>query len=210
MKGTYIILEGVVGTGKTTQANNVFEYLKNKFPDKKVVLTREPGGTEIAEAIRKLVQATKFEEKMDPICEAYLYASARAQLLRKLVKPVLDQGGIVVSDRSFVSSLAYQGYTRGIGINKVLKVNKTAIENTNPDLILFLELDPEIGLSRTFDKEGDKFEQENVDFFRKIEQGYIEVSQLPEYKGKWVNIDAKGDQDIVFNRIMQEIKKILP
>ncbi len=209
MKGTYIILEGVVGTGKTTQATNVYEYLKNKFPNKKVVLTREPGGTEIAEAIRKLVQGTKFEEKMDPVCEAYLYASARAQLLRNLVRPVLDQGGIVISDRSFISSLAYQGYTRGIGINKVLKINKTAIENTSPDLILFLKLDPQIGLNRSFDKEGDKFEQENVDFFKKIEQGYIELSEMQEFKDNWVSIDANGDQETVFNRIIQEINKIL-
>ena len=206
MKGIYLILEGVVGTGKTTQANNLLIYLKQKYPNKEVILTREPGGTEISETIRKLVQGTKFDEDMVPECEAYLYAASRAQSLRKIVMPVLEKGGIVISDRSFISSLAYQGFTRKLGIDKVLEINKIAIEKTEPDLILFFILDPEIGLSRTFDKKGDKFESENIEFFKQIEQGYSGVSKLPNFEKKWFNIDARGSESEVFNRIKDLIE----
>ena len=200
---TYILLEGVVGTGKTTQANKLFKFLKEKYPNKEVILTREPGGTEIAESIRKLVQGTEFTEEMDPICEAYLYASARAQSLRKVVRPVLEKKGIVIADRSFLSSLAYQGYAKDLGINKVLEINKSAISGFQPDFILFLQLDPEIGLSRTFDKEGDKHEKQGVEFFRKIEKGYFELSKM--YPEKWKTIDASGTQEEVFSKIKKEI-----
>lgn len=203
---TYIILEGVVGTGKTTQADKLLRFLKQKFPDKDVILTREPGGTEIAEAIRKLVQGTEFIETMEPVCEAYLYASARAQSLRKIVQPVLEKKGIVIADRSFLSSLAYQGYAKDLGIGKVLEINKTAVSEFKPDLILFLKLDPAIGLSRTFDKDGDKHEKQGVEFFRKIEQGYIELSK--KYP-QWKTIDASGTQEEVFEKIKKEIMDLL-
>ncbi|MBT3721413.1 dTMP kinase [archaeon] len=203
---TYIILEGVVGTGKTTQADRLFEHLKKKYPNKEVILTREPGGTEIAEAIRKLVQGTDFEEEMVPTCEAYLYASARAQSLRKIVKPVLDKGGIVIADRSFLSSIAYQGYAKNLGMDKVFEINKTATKGFEPDIILFLKLDPKIGLSRTFDQGGDKHEKESVEFFEKIEQGYIELSKM--YLDIWKMIDAKGSQDDVFDRIKNAVKDL--
>lgn len=204
---TYIILEGVVGTGKTTQADRLYEFLKEKFPNKEIILTREPGGTEIAEAIRKLVQGTDFNEEMEPICEAYLYASARAQSLRKIVQPVLNKNGIVIADRSFLSSLAYQGYAKNLGINKVLEINKTAISEFEPDLILFLQLSPEIGLSRTFDKDGDKHEKQGIEFFKKIEEGYVELSKL--YPQKWKTISASGNQEEVFKRIIKEVMDLL-
>jgi dTMP kinase len=202
----YIVLEGVVGTGKTTQAKKLFYFLKDKFPDREIILTREPGGTEIAEAIRKLVQGTEFNEEMEPICEAYLYASARAQSLRKIVNPVLDKKGIVISDRSFLSSTAYQGYAKGLGIDTVLDINKTAVADFQPNLILFLKLDPAIGLSRSFDKKGDKHEKEGVEFFRKIEKGYLKLSK--KYN-QWKNIDASGNEEEVFENIKKEVMGFL-
>ncbi len=105
----YIVLEGVVGTGKTTQAKKLHTYFQALYPEKEVIIVREPGGTEIAETIRNVVQAQLFTEKMHPLTDAYLYASSRAQSLHSLVKPVLDNGGVVIADRSFGSSLAYQG-----------------------------------------------------------------------------------------------------
>ncbi len=204
---TYIILEGVVGTGKTTQADRLYEFLKQKFPDRNIVLTREPGGTEIAEAIRKLVQGTEFNEEMEPMCEAYLYASARAQSLRKIVKPALEKNSIVISDRSFLSSTAYQGYAKDLGIQKVLEINKSAIKGFEPDLVLFFKLDPEVGLSRTFDQDGDKHERRGVDFFKKIENGYLELSKL--YANVWKTIDASGDEEKVFSRIKKQVMDLL-
>lgn len=108
-KGLYIVFEGIVRTGKSTQAKLLANHLRNDFPNKEIVLTYEPGGTEIADAIRVLAQGTRFREEMDPICEAYLYASARSQSLRKIVRPTLEHGGIVIADRSYLSSVAYQG-----------------------------------------------------------------------------------------------------
>jgi dTMP kinase len=204
----YIVFEGTVGTGKSTQAKKLFEYLKQKYPNKEIILTREPGGTEISESIRQLVQGTNFNEKMNPITEAYLYASSRAQSLRLIVKPVLDNGGIVISDRTFISSLAYQGFARELGVDKILKINEVAIKGFYPDRILFLKLNPEIGLSRTFDKDGDKFEKENVSFFNKIEEGYMKLSEMNQFHNSWQTIDASGNINQVFDRILNTIKKI--
>ncbi|MFH2019989.1 MAG: dTMP kinase [archaeon] len=207
MVGLYIVLEGVVGTGKSTQAKLLHGFFKKKYPDKEIVLTREPGGTEISEAIRKCVQGTKYSEAMHPICEAYLYAAARSQSLRTIVEPVLEKDGIVISDRSFISSMSYQGYARGLGIDRIRNINKFAVDNIIPDKILFLDLDPEIGLHRTFDKEGDKFEKENVEFFRKIAEGYQKISLMPEFKDKWIRIDASGKVEEVNHRIVEHLKK---
>lgn len=104
----YIVFEGMVGSGKSTQSKKLFEYLQVKYPERKIIHVREPGSTIIAQEIRLLAQSRVFEEEMDPICEAYLYAASRAQSLRHMVKPTLDAGGIVIADRSFISSLAYQ------------------------------------------------------------------------------------------------------
>jgi dTMP kinase len=205
MRGLYIIIEGVVGTGKSTQSKLLFESLKKEFPKKEVILTREPGGDEIAEAIRKIVQGTVFRQKMAEEAEAYLYAAARAQSLRSVVRPVLDKGGIVISDRSFISSLAYQGYARGLGIKKILDINKEAVDGILPNIILYIDLDPELGLKRTFDKSGDKFEKEDLAFFKKIEQGYKEISGMEEFKKTWKNIDGSGDKETVSKRIKDSI-----
>ncbi|AJF61649.1 TPA: dTMP kinase [Candidatus Woesearchaeota archaeon] len=209
MKGIYIVLEGVVGTGKTTQAAKLHKYLKGLYPDREILLTREPGGTEISESIRKIVQGTSYKEIMAAETEAYLYAASRAQSLRAVVSPVLKKGGIIISDRSVVSSLAYQGSARKLGIKKVMEINRTAIEGFLPDLILFFELDPASGLKRTFDKDGDKFESKGVDFFREIAEGYKEISAMPEFRGSWKTIDASGSREEVFSRIKESLRKIL-
>lgn len=124
----YIVFEGIVGSGKSTQSKKLFEYLKEKYPDRNVIQVREPGSTIIAQEIRLLAQSRVFEEEMDSICEAYLYAASRAQSLRHLVRPTLDAGGIVVADRSFISSLAYQGEARGLGLDRIMEINQHAVE----------------------------------------------------------------------------------
>ena len=190
----YIVFEGIVGTGKTTQSKRLVKYLKEQHK-KKVIWTREPGGTEIAEAIRKLVQGTKFKEKMDPICDHYLYAAARAQSLSKIVKPSLKSKKFVVSDRSFISALV-----RDIETKKALKINAAAIENLLPDLIFYIKLDPETGLSRIKDGDNDKFERKGIAFYKKINKGYELVSRMRMFKGKWINIDGRGSEDEVFKK----------
>lgn len=201
----YIVFEGIVGTGKSTQAKLLFDYLKEKYPKKEIILTREPGGTEISEQIRKLVQGTKHDEKMEYVCESYLYAASRAQSLRTIVKPVLEKKGIVISDRSFISSLSYQGFARKLGLKKVLEINEVAIEGFIPDIIFYLDLDVETALKRTFDKDGDKFESKNISFFREIQKGYFEISELDMFEGKWKTIDANRSK----HEISEDIKRTL-
>lgn len=201
--GRYLVFEGVVGTGKTTQSKRLVEELQKRFPDKEIIWTREPGGSEIAEAIRTLVQATPFNEPMDPMCEAYLYASARAQSLRTVVLPVLTKGGIVVSDRSFCTSIAWQGFGRGLGFETILEVNKTSVKDILPDLIIEMDLDPEIGLKRTFDARGDKFETMPIEFFRSCVEGYRALADHDLLKTRWKRVDGQGTQDEVFARVLE-------
>lgn len=206
-KGYYFAFEGGHGSGKSTQAELFFNHLRELYPNKEIVLTREPGGCVIAEKIREVVQGTKFEEKMNPICDAYLYASARAQSLRSVVKPVLDRNGIVVSDRCFVTSIAIQGYAQGLGYEKVLEVNKIAVENLWPDKIIYISLDIEKSIKRAFDAENDKFESEKIDFLKRMSQGYDEIAKQQEFIDRWVNIDGDGTIDEVFKRITDALGK---
>jgi len=205
----YIVFEGIVGTGKSTLANKLLSYLQVRL-DKEVVLTREPGGTEIADTIRNVVQGIEFEEEMEPICEAYLYAASRAQSLRKVVRPVLERGGVVISDRSFLSSLTNQAFGRELGFDRVYGINREAIRDLMPDLIIYLVFDIEKGMERAFDKKGDKFERMGEDvyrsFYKRVSDGYEFVSQHPDFKDKWITIDASGTVEEVFSDLLQSIE----
>lgn len=141
----FITLEGVEGSGKSTIINFIKDSLEKS--GQKVVVTREPGGIDIAEQIRSVI-LDRNNTKMEGRTEALLYAAARRQHLVEKVIPALKAGNIVLCDRFIDSSLAYQGYARGLGINEVYSVNKFAIEDVMPDLTLYLDLDPQIGLNR--------------------------------------------------------------
>ncbi|NBS68536.1 dTMP kinase [bacterium] len=208
----YIIFEGVVGTGKTTQSKMLQEALQGYFPKKEVLWTREPGGSEIAEAIRKVVQGTVFQEEMDPTCEAYLYAAARAQSLRAAVLPVLERGGIVIADRSVITSVAWQGYGRGMGKEKIMKMNAFATEGIAPDVIFYLRSNLEEALGRTFDAAGDKFEKFPKAFFEMCERGYEEIKSDLRFVSQWEDIDARGTREEVHGRIMKRMqeRKLIP
>ena len=198
----YIVLEGVVGVGKSTQAKKLADYLGAQYPEREIVLTREPWGTEIAEAIRTLVQATEFEsEEMSPLTDIYLYASARAQLIESLIKPALDRDAIVISDRSFCSSLAIQWVAQWMWLEKVWNINKEAIENTMPDMVLFFDLDVDTGLQRTFDAGWDKFERKKAKFSYKIYEWYQMLFEFEATKNLMHRVDASGTIDEVFERV---------
>lgn len=203
----YILFEGIVGSGKTTQSKRLAQYLNDNGIE--TIWTREPGGTEISDKIREVVQGTPFKESMEPVCEAYLYAASRAQSLRSVVKPNLEAGKCVIADRSFLTSIANQGYGRELGPELVLEINKVAIEVVLPDLIFYLKQPLEQGLARTFDGAGDKFESLGIDFYKRVEQGYEEAPNLYDFKNKWLTIDASGTQDEVFERILAVLPKSL-
>ena len=204
----YIVLEGVVGTGKTTQAKKLLAYFQCLYPTKEVILVREPGGTEIAETIRNVVQAQLFTEEMHPITDAYLYASSRAQSLNSLVKPVLDKWGVVIADRSFCSSLAYQGRAQWLGMDRVWEINQHAVHDVMPDMVLFMDFDIEAGLKRTFDAKGDKRERQNLSFFEKVYEGYTQLFDFPPTAHLMYRVDASGSIEEVYGRILETIERV--
>lgn len=161
----YIVFEGIVGSGKSTQSKKVAEYLRQRFGWDRVIHVREPGSTPIAEDIRHLAQWKEWEnETMHPLTNAYLYAAARAQTLHTIVEPALNNGKVVISDRSFLSSCAYQWEAQWLWIDTILAVNEEAIRDILPDIIFYMDIDVETSLSRTFDAVGDKWEKMGADF----------------------------------------------
>ncbi len=206
-KGWFITVEGPEGAGKTTVIQMVAEELqKEGYP---VLLTREPGGIRIAEKIRQIILDQEHQE-MDPKTEALLYAAARRQHLVQKVVPALEKGMIVLCDRFIDASLAYQGYARKIGLDEVYEINKFAIGNTMPDLTLYFDIEPEIGLSRikqNRNTEVNRLDLENIQFHHRVREGYLLLAEkFPERIKK---IDARLTIDEVKNEVKQQILQIV-
>ena len=173
MKGFFITLEGPDGSGKTTVANALCERLKKDGYE--VVHTREPGGIDIAEQIRNVILDPK-NTAMDEKTEALLYAASRRQHLVEKVLPAVKEGKIVICERFVDSSLAYQGFGRQLGFDDVLGINLFAIDNTFPDLTIYLDVDEKTGLDRLKDRAfKDRLDQESIDFHHRVNEGYQEV-----------------------------------
>lgn len=175
-RGLFITVEGTDGSGKTTQINRLMEYICGKGYE--VVLTREPGGTNISEKIRNIILDTENSE-MGRITEMLLYASARAQLVAEVIKPSVECGKIVIADRFVDSSYVYQGFGRGIDMEVVKTVNSIALDGIIPDITLFFDLSPQIALSRRLASTGaDRIEKEKMDFHMRVYSGYKELAAL--------------------------------
>ncbi len=187
-KGLFITFEGGEGCGKTTVIHNLEAKLKEMGID--VLVTREPGGSVIAEEIRNIILDKKNTE-MDSRTEALLYAASRRQHLKEIVIPALEQGKIVISDRYLDSSLAYQGYARGIGMDAVYAINEFAIDDTMPEVTFFLDLKPELGLERIAlhrSDEVNRLDLENISFHHKVYDAYKIL--LEKYPERIIRIDA--------------------
>jgi dTMP kinase len=209
MAGPYIVFEGILGTGKSSQAQKLYKYLSQIYADNKLVLTREPGGSEIAEHIRDNVLKPHFSEKMEIVAEAYLFAASRAQTLRTIVRPALKAGQIVVCDRSIISSLANQGYGRGLGIDEVLDINRRAVGSTYPGLIIYIKIPFEVGWSRRHDLNSDKFDSLDKAFYEKVLHGYGEISKMDGIFDRWETIDGTQSIDAVFEDVKTKAIKYL-
>lgn len=206
-KGRFITFEGPEGAGKTTVIARLHERLKTE--GKQVVLTREPGGIRIAEQIRTIILANDNTE-MDGKTEALLYAAARRQHLIEKVIPALDAGAIVLCDRFIDSSLAYQGYARGLGIDEVLLINQFAIENTMPDLTIFFDINPEEGLARIMtnsDREKNRLDKESVGFHEKVYEGYKKLIQ--RYPERIIVTNARLSEEAVTENVWKIISSQL-
>ena len=202
MKGKFITFEGCEGVGKSRQIKLLCEYLdKNKI---EYFLTREPGGSSVSEQIRKVILDGKNTAMTDE-CEALLYAASRVQLLDEVIKPRLDNGELIICDRFVDSSLAYQGYARGLGSEFVENINSYAMQNFMPDCTLFLDLTPELAFKRKggADK-GDRVEQSGMEFHNNVYKGYKELAK--KYPDRIVEIDASGSKEQTHKKIINALK----
>jgi dTMP kinase len=203
MKGLFITFEGPDGSGKTTVATAVCERLKEKGYE--VIHTREPGGIAISEDIRKIILDPK-NTSMDPKTEALLYAASRRQHLVEKVFPAIKEGKIVICERFLDSSLAYQGYGRKLGFDEVLSINMFAIDNTYPDLTIYLDVDEQVGLDRLADRSfKDRLDQESIEFHHLVSEGYREV--LRRFKDRISIVDASQDKESVIQDSLDLIIK---
>lgn len=205
MKGLFITIEGTDGAGKSTQIELLKKFLENKGYD--VVETREPGGTPIGEKIRDLLLDIE-NKNMSNETEALLYAAARAQHVYEKIKPEIENGKIIICDRFVDSSLAYQAYARGICENMIKDINKYAVLGIEPDITLFLCLEPKKGISRKKNAaQLDRIEQEKIDFHNKVYDGYIKIYN--ENKSRIKCIDADKSIEEVHKQIITEVQKVL-
>ncbi|MDD8049139.1 MAG: dTMP kinase [Thomasclavelia sp.] len=206
MEGKFITLEGPDGSGKSTAAKSLCDYYIKQGYD--VVLTREPGGIDIAEQIREVI-LNKANTKMDGRTEALLYAAARRQHLVEKVKPALENGAIVICDRFVDSSLAYQGVARGLGIEEVYEMNKFAIGEFMPDKTIFFDINYLAGLKRieNNDRETNRLDDESVEFHKNVYEGYLKICDM--FKERIVKIDASENKEEVFNQCKEVIDKLL-
>lgn len=203
-KGLFIVFEGGEGSGKSTILEKIYEWLVSEGLS--VVKTREPGGIKISEQIRQVILDSS-NTGMDGKTEALLFAAARRQHLVEKVIPALEEGKVVLCDRFLDSSLAYQGYARGYGLEEILKINKFAIGEHMPDLSIFFDIDPKIGLeriSKNSSREVNRLDKEEISFHNKVREGYHEVLKMNE---KMVQIDASKSIEEVFNNVKEIISK---
>lgn len=202
MKGKFVTFEGCEGSGKSTQLRLLSEYLTSVGAD--FIMTREPGGSEISEEIRSIILNGKNTAMCDE-CEALLYAAARIQHLKEKVAPALAAGKLVICDRYVDSSLAYQGYARGLGIDYVTNINKFALEEFAPDLTVFLNISPKAAFERKHgaDKD-DRIESLGLAFHEKVFEGYTDL--LPLYP-RICAVDCSGTKWETSEKIVNLLKE---
>ncbi|MBN2897158.1 MAG: dTMP kinase [Clostridia bacterium] len=206
MKPVVITLEGGEGSGKSTILDMIRDFLENHDVD--FLVTREPGGVPIAEKIRNVILDVNHTE-MDARTEALLYAAARRQHLVEKVLPAMDAGKVVVFDRFVDSSLVYQGYCRGIGIDEVYQLNLFATEGFTPDVTLYLDVTPEIGLARVNngEREVNRLDLENMAFHKKVREGYLMLAE--RNPNRYKTIDADLSLEEVYQQVLNVLKSTL-
>ncbi len=205
MKGILITMEGPDGAGKSTQ----IELLSEEFErlDKEVLITREPGGNAISEAIRKIILNREYEN-MASETEMLLYAAARAQLVYEVIKPALLEGKVVICDRFVDSSAVYQGIGRGLGVDAVYEVNKHALSGITPDLTILLDLSAEEGIRRKKKQaELDRMEALDISFHRMVSEGYRELAKTDPQR--IMSVDATLPVEEIHKKIMERVTALL-
>lgn len=200
--GLFISFEGGDGAGKTTQIEKLAKYLTDQ--GKKVLVTREPGGTVLGKSIRDwLLEQTEVE--VDPKTEALLFAADRAHHMQTLIQPALAQGNIVISDRYLDSSVAYQGVARNLGIENIKNISLWAVDGVIPQLVVVLDVKVEVGQARLNRK--DRLDRESKDFHEKVNQAYLNLAKLDPTK--YLVIDAELPIDEIAIKIQVRVAELI-
>lgn len=209
MKGRFITLEGIEGAGKTTLIQSLLEYFSKK--NLPVLLTREPGGSGLGKKLRAIV--LNAEEKICPAAELFLFLADRAEHVEQVIKPALAEGKIVLCDRFTDSTVAYQGYGRGMDPQMLENLNMQATQGLKPDLTVLLDLDPETGLARAkrrnaeqnLDVEEGRFEAETLDFHKKIREGFLSLSRKEK---RFLVVNAEESAESVLQTVLSVLEKL--
>ena len=194
----YLAFEGIDGSGKSSLIKGLSEVLSNQQVENKIV--REPGGTKVGEGVRELLLSHDYE--VDALTEALLFCSQRSQLVSEVIKPEINKGTKILSDRSAYSSVAYQGVGRGLGYETIYQLNDIAVNSFWPEKVVLLDIDPKISLSRQ--KIADRIGSDKVDFFNKVREGYLRLAD--EFDNNFLIINAEEDLELNLKRICTWLK----
>jgi dTMP kinase len=189
---SYLAFEGIDGSGKTTLINELSNKLTESNVDFKIV--REPGGSKLGEGIRELLLSHDYN--VEPTSEALLMSASRAQLIQEIVKPAINNGQLVITDRSAYSSVAYQGVGRDLGYQKIYELNDLAIDSFWPEKVILLDIDPKISLSRQ--KVADRIGSGEISFFNKVRDGYLQLAE--DFSDKFLVLNAEDSQQQNFKK----------
>lgn len=176
-KPLFISFEGGEGSGKSTQAKKLYDYFKAKGED--VILTREPGGTDVAEQIREIL-VTGSVDKLDKKTELLLHYAARTEHIRKVIKPAFNEGKIVITDRYFDSTIAYQGYGHGLNLEFIAKLNDFIVEDIKPDITFLFDIELKVGIERAKGRSTDnekRYESMNLGFHERLKAGFLKIAE---------------------------------
>ncbi|MDD5434722.1 MAG: dTMP kinase [Nitrospira sp.] len=210
MQGLFITFEGIEGCGKTSQAKLLSDYITGR--GYKVVMTREPGGTPISEAIREILLSNEFIT-MHPHTEVLLYIASRAQHVEEIIKPAMEKGSIVICDRFSDSTFVYQCFVRGINKETVETINNFALNDVRPDLTFVLDIEPSEGLQRAMlrnqkqHRGQDRIESEAIEFHQKVREGYLKLAE--EYPERAYLIKTDKDRAEVHEEIKGVFDKFI-
>lgn len=198
----FITFEGIDGSGKSTQILLLRKYLVNN--GHKVVTLREPGGTELSEYIRGVLLNKKLE--VSDVSELLLFQAARADLVERIVKPMLEEGRIILSDRFFDSTTAYQGYGRGLDLEIVKKSNQIGSQGVYPNITFYLKLERNVAQERRTNEEQDRMELSGDEFYSRVIDGY---EKLAETEDRFITLDASKGIKEIHDQVVEEIEKKL-
>ncbi len=200
MEGKFIVFEGIDGCGKTTQINELYKWLRQSLlinKDKKLIKTREPGGSLLGRELREIILKNNQESPPSYLAELLLYYADRAEHISKTILPSLEKGDWILSDRFSGSTLAYQGYGREININVIKELDNIVCKGLEPDITFFLEITPEESILRRQNKVPDRIESEGIDFLQKVNKGF----QIIAKENNWEIISASSDLHSIAQRI---------